>query len=421
VCSFFLFSSHKMSNQNQVSSPLRFLCLALDGIILVRCIYKLMEFRWRYKYNIRQEPPKKQIRVWVDGVFDMMHFGHANMLRQAKALGDYLIVGVNSSETVIEQKGTPPVMTDQERVTAVEAVKWVDEVVPDVPYVMSAEYIEMITEKYKIDLFVHGDDPCLDAQGNDVYAHVKAQGKFQTVKRTEGVSSTELVGRMLLLTRDHHQFDMNQPIPVSETNERPSIQTFQQHTRISPFLPTTRRFMQFSSGKTPKSTDKVVYIVGSWDMCHPGHIAILKAAKKYGDFLLVGICDDATVNLHKGSNWPIMNLHERTLCVLAIRYVDEVIIGAPWNVTEDLIKTMNISTVVNGTVHGSPPHPEFGDPFEIAKKKGIYIEIPSPSVLTTEEIVERIIHNRSSFEKRYSSKAKKEEVYYQERKFVEEK
>lgn len=69
-------------NQNQVSSPLRFLCLALDGIILARCIYKLMEFRWRYKYNIRQEPPKKQIRVWVDGVFDMMHFGHANMLRQ---------------------------------------------------------------------------------------------------------------------------------------------------------------------------------------------------------------------------------------------------------------------------------------------------------------------------------------------------
>lgn len=68
---------------------------------------------------------------------------------------------------------------------------------------MSEEYISYIVDKYKIDLFVHGDDPCFDAQGNDVYAPVKRDGKFRTVKRTEGISSTELVGRMLLMTKDH--------------------------------------------------------------------------------------------------------------------------------------------------------------------------------------------------------------------------
>lgn len=68
---------------------------------------------------------------------------------------------------------------------------------------MDGEYIKHITEKYQIDIFVHGDDPCLDANGNDVYGEVKRQGKFRTVKRTEGISSTEMVGRMLLLTRDH--------------------------------------------------------------------------------------------------------------------------------------------------------------------------------------------------------------------------
>lgn len=67
-----------------------------------------------------------------------------------------------------------------------------------------------------------------------------------------------------------------------------------------------------------------------------------RVAKQLGDFLLVGICDDETVNKHKGENWPIMNLHERTLCVLSCRYVNEVIIGAPWAITKDLIKTMNI-------------------------------------------------------------------------------
>jgi len=407
------------------NSSFKYLLLTIDAIIAARCFYKILEYRWKYKYIPREEP-KKQIRVWVDGVFDMMHFGHANMLRQAKALGDYLIVGVNSSQTVIEQKGTPPVMTDEERLIAVEAVKWVDEVVPNVPYVMNPDYIEEITQKYKIDIFVHGDDPCFDAQGNDVYAHVKAQGKFRTVKRTEGVSSTELVGRMLLLTRDHHKgavdklSDDEATSPNGNRSGKISVNEFRQHTRISPFLPTTRRFMQFSEGKSPKPGDRIVYIDGSWDMCHPGHLAILKEAKNLGDFLLVGICDDETVNLHKGSNWPIMNLHERTLCVLACRYVDEVIIGAPWAVTADLIKTMNISLVVNGNVHYSVHLNTTQDPYEIPKKMGIYRQIQSPSTLTTEEIVDRIIKNRSSFEKRYSTKAKKEEQYFEQKQYVAE-
>lgn len=412
-----------MDSQNS-PHPLRMVLLSIDAIIAARCVYKLLEYRWKNKY-IPKEEPKKQIRVFVDGVFDMMHFGHANMLRQAKALGDYLIVGVNSSQTVIEQKGTPPVMTDEERILAVEAVKWVDEVVPNVPYVMSLDYIEELTKKYNIDIFVHGDDPCFDAQGNDVYGHVKAQGKFRTVKRTEGVSSTELVGRMLLLTRDHHQgplADLSDESPQEEKESpgQASMNEFRQHTRISPFLPTTRRFMQFSGGNSPKPGEKIVYIDGSWDMCHPGHLAILKAAKAMGDFLLVGICDDDTINRHKGSNWPIMNLHERTLCVLACRYVDEVIIGAPWAVTADLIKTMNISLVINGTTH--PPAQSSGaqDPYEIPKKLGIYRQISSPSTMTTEEIVERIIQNRSSFEKRYSAKAKKEEQYLEQKQFVQE-
>ena len=47
---------------------------------------------------------KKEIRVWVDGCFDMVHFGHANALRQAKALGHKLIVGVHSDEEIAKHK-----------------------------------------------------------------------------------------------------------------------------------------------------------------------------------------------------------------------------------------------------------------------------------------------------------------------------
>ncbi|GFX42553.1 ethanolamine-phosphate cytidylyltransferase [Trichonephila clavipes] len=69
----------------------------------------------------------KQVRVWCDGCYDMVHFGHANQLRQAKAMGDYLIVGVHTDEEIARHKG-PPVFNEQERYKMVRAVKWVDEV-----------------------------------------------------------------------------------------------------------------------------------------------------------------------------------------------------------------------------------------------------------------------------------------------------
>ena len=56
----------------------------------------------------------KQIRVWCDGCYDMVHFGHANQMRQAKAMGDYLIVGVHTDEEIKKHKG-PPVFTQEER------------------------------------------------------------------------------------------------------------------------------------------------------------------------------------------------------------------------------------------------------------------------------------------------------------------
>lgn len=57
---------------------------------------------------------KKKVRVYMDGCFDMMHYGHANALRQARVLGDELVVGVISDEEIKANKG-PPVMSMDER------------------------------------------------------------------------------------------------------------------------------------------------------------------------------------------------------------------------------------------------------------------------------------------------------------------
>lgn len=57
---------------------------------------------------------KRPVRVYMDGCFDLMHYGHANALRQAKSLGDVLVVGVVSDEEIIANKG-PPVLSMEER------------------------------------------------------------------------------------------------------------------------------------------------------------------------------------------------------------------------------------------------------------------------------------------------------------------
>lgn len=64
--------------------------------------------------NNSNKKPKKKVRVYMDGCFDMMHYGHANALRQARALGDELVVGVVSDEEIKANKG-PPVMSMDER------------------------------------------------------------------------------------------------------------------------------------------------------------------------------------------------------------------------------------------------------------------------------------------------------------------
>ena len=211
-----------------------------------------------------------EIRLFMDGAFDMMHYGHMNAFRLARSLGTHLIVGVNSDKSIKQCKG-PPLMNDVERLTMVKGCKFVDEVVPDCPYIMSEEYLNYIIDEYDIDYIIHGDDPCI-VNGKDVYETAKRTGKFQTIPRTEGVSTTDIVGRMLLMNKSHHHYG----------GENEEINTLNAPLcQYSKFL-TTSRLLRLFSGKiqSPDEGMKVIYIDGAFDMFHPGHVSILKAAKQ---------------------------------------------------------------------------------------------------------------------------------------------
>ncbi len=255
---------------------------AVLGAVLAVILYKLFNetesslnrrLRRIQERKLVPRRPDKPVRIWVDGCFDMMHFGHANAFRQARALGDVLVVGVNSDSDIRKYKG-PPIMNDEERTIAVEACKWVDEVVPGAPYVMTDEYLQFIFDKYQIDYVVHGDDPCLLPDGTDVFATAKKSGRFKTIKRTEGVSTTDIVGRMLVMTKEHHIASPLSSPASSASSESDSTSTSSSSSsssaaaeeekkrqaktdagghgafvRSSTFMPTGRRFIQFSNNR----------------------------------------------------------------------------------------------------------------------------------------------------------------------------
>ncbi|XP_059618951.1 ethanolamine-phosphate cytidylyltransferase isoform X2 [Phlebotomus argentipes] len=357
------------------------------------------------------ESPKegRRVRVWCDGCYDMVHFGHANALRQAKALGDILVVGVHTDAEIAKHKG-PPVFTEEERYKMIRGIKWVDEVVEDAPYVTNLETLD----QYDCAFCVHGDDITMTADGVDTYHLVKEAKRYKEISRTAGISTTDLVGRMLLMTRNHFR-QGNEEYSIEKEG---SSRMGQDHSARSPwtgcsqFLPTTQKIIQFSDGKAPKPDDKIVYVAGAFDLFHVGHLDFLEKAREKGDYLIVGLHTDPVVNEYKGSNYPIMNLHERVLSVLACKYVNEVVIGAPYAVTKDLMEHFNVSVVCHGQTPIALGEGQL-DPYAVPKMMGKFFLLDSGNLMTTEKIVERIIKHRLEYEQRNNKKEKKELEAYE--------
>ena len=120
-------------------------------------------------------------KVITYGTFDILHYGHINLLRRARALGDYLVV-VLSTDEFNALKNKKSYYTYEQRKMILEACRYVDLVVPENTWEQKIEDVK----KYDIDVFVMGND---------------WEGKFDFLKdycevvylpRTEGISSTQV-------------------------------------------------------------------------------------------------------------------------------------------------------------------------------------------------------------------------------------
>ena len=120
-------------------------------------------------------------KVITYGTFDLIHRGHINILKRAKALGDYLVVGLSTDE-FNEIKGKSSYYTFEERKYILDAIKYVDEVIPEKDWMQKAVDIK----NHHIDVFVMGND------WEGKFDELKAFCKVTYLSRTEGISTTKV-------------------------------------------------------------------------------------------------------------------------------------------------------------------------------------------------------------------------------------
>ena len=349
----------------------------------------------------------KPVRIYMDGVFDIIHSGHFNAFRQAQYLGDILVCGLNSDADVAKAKGKT-LMDIKERSTLAGASKWIGELALDTPYTPTVETLDT----YNCDYLAHGDDIPTNEHGNTIYDEIIAKKRLRVFRRTEGISTTVIIGRLLLGMKD--KFDALDEKDENNLKIKKSYEDLEKASNLqfgtmTTLLTTSYRIADFSNKKMPNPGDKVVYICGEFDVLHMTHIEALKKAKESGYFVYVGVYDDITVNKRKGKYNPVLNINERCLNLLALKYVDDVVFGAPEIITQDLIHNLNVDVVIQFITpkmkEGKCDKEE--KIFEAAKKVGKLKEIEINGELSNDVLSEKIWENKEQYISKYIKKSAK--------------
>lgn len=123
-------------------------------------------------------------RVITYGTFDMLHYGHINLLRRAKEMGDYLIVVLSTDEFNWMQKQKRTYFSYEKRKQLLEAIRYVDLVIPENSWEQKVSDINL----YQVDTFVMGDD----WRGEFDYLADETDAEVVYLERTPEISTTQI-------------------------------------------------------------------------------------------------------------------------------------------------------------------------------------------------------------------------------------
>ena len=126
-------------------------------------------------------------RILTYGTYDLLHYGHINLLKRAKSLGDYLIVAISTDEFNKNMKNKVCIQTYEERKTILESLRFVDLVIPEENWEQKIEDVKL----YKIDTF------CMGSDWEGKFDFLKNYCNVVYLPRTEGNSTTQRKGRIV--------------------------------------------------------------------------------------------------------------------------------------------------------------------------------------------------------------------------------
>ena len=139
--------------------------------------------------------PQRVGRVYMDGVFDMMHRGHLEAIKKCAALGDEVVIGV-VSDSDCESYKRRPIIREQDRAEMVRHCALVSDVVFPCPMSVSEDFLA----KHRIDLVVHGFADSAEFESQKKYFEVPIRrGIFRRIQYHGGVSTTQIIQRVLHL------------------------------------------------------------------------------------------------------------------------------------------------------------------------------------------------------------------------------
>lgn len=219
---------------------------------------------------------KKRRIGYIKGSFDMFNLKHLNILKIARKKCEFLIVGINTQESIERNKYKNPLISFNDRFEIVSAIKYVDKVIPldnNLQCVVDQEHIDIV----------------FDVPGED---DMKLDEESHMMWENKGI-------KIICIGSDQIEKEINN-------------------------LYSNHRSNGAEDTNRSKDTKTIGYTTGVYDMFHIGHLNILKRAKEKCDYLIVGVSTDECVKGYKNRT-PICNFKEREQIVSAIKYVDEVV------------------------------------------------------------------------------------------------
>lgn len=259
---------------------------------------------------------------YIDGCFDLAHVGHFRIIAQAGYLCNKLIVGVHSDAEIELYKQAPPVVREAERYALIERIGGVDSILPGAPYEPSLEFLDGLGA----DVCFHGEDVPLGMHGASAYEAISDAKRLVILKRTDCISTTDMISHLMrqvvLDVFTHYSFQTLAHSMQSIENMRGMESVRDVH------------------GGTPPP--KVVYVQGSFDMLHAGHVQFLEDAAKRGNWLVAGVTTAGNVE----------SLPTRIFKVAACKSVCDVIIVENPVISENFLRFWNVDLVIRGSGHG---------------------------------------------------------------------